>query len=78
MIIKQDISLKDFNFWAGAKDTVKYLTDEELDRIEAYLDYDVAVEFEATEINDWLWFQRDEIAEILGYEDFDKIIEERG
>lgn len=34
MKIYTENSLTNFEFWSGAKDTVKYLTDEELDTIE--------------------------------------------
>lgn len=69
-------SLKDFEFWGGAKDTVKYLTTEELDYIEQMLDMDYEMMSE-TEINDYFWFEDDVIAETLGYENFEQLMKER-
>ena len=34
MKIYSEKSLKDFEFWSGAKDTVKYLTEDEINLIE--------------------------------------------
>ena len=47
-------SLRDFDFWAGAKDTVAHLTPRDLDRIEEYLEnVDWTSEMPTkTEIND--------------------------
>lgn len=69
-------SLRDFEFWSGAKDTVKYLTSEELDHFECMLedDYETMTE---TEINDFFWFEDNFIAKMLGYEDFEQLMEER-
>ena len=38
MTIKTETTLNNFEFWSGAKDTVKYLTESELDTIESYLE----------------------------------------
>ena len=37
MKVYEEISLKDFEFWSGAIQTVKYLTDDEMDAIEENL-----------------------------------------
>lgn len=74
MKIYEEKSLRDFDFWSGAKDTVKYLTDEELDQIEAILEDTYPDGMEDTEINDFFWFDDDTIAEWLGYNDFDEIM----
>ena len=78
MKIYTEKSLNDFEFWSGAKDTVKYLTESELDTIESMLE-DCAPEesYSDTDINDFFWFEDDTIAEWLGYDDFEQIIEER-
>lgn len=68
--------LRDFEFWSGAKDTVKYLTAEDLDYIENMLDMDYEPMSE-TEINDYFWFEDDAIAETLGYENFEALMKER-
>lgn len=74
MIIKTDTTLKNFNFWSGAKDTVKYLTESELDTIESYLKELYPEGMTDTELNDFMWFEDDTIAEWLGYNDFDEIM----
>lgn len=77
MIVKSDTSIREFNFWSGAKDTVKYLTLEELDSIESILDDLYPEGISATELNDFFWFDNDTIAEWLGCDDFDSLIKVR-
>lgn len=74
MKIYEEKSLRDFEFWSGACSTVEYLTDDELDQIEAILEDTYPDGMEDTEINDFFWFEDDTIAEWLGYEDFDAIM----
>lgn len=74
MIIKTETTLKNFDFWSGAKDTVKYLTESELETIESYLEELYPEGMTDTEINDFMWFEDDTIAELLGYNDFDEIM----
>ena len=73
MKIYYEQSLRDFDFWGGAKDRVKYLSDEQLDTIENTLEELYPEGMSETEINDLFWFEEDTIAEWLGYENFDKI-----
>ena len=74
MKIYEEKSLRDFEFWSGAKDTVKYLTLEELDQIEAILEEIYPDGMEDTTVNDIFWFEDDTIAEWLGYNDFEEIM----
>lgn len=74
MIIKTETTLKNFDFWSGAKDTVKYLTESELETIESYLEELYPEGMTDTELNDFMWFDDDTIAEWLGYNDFDEIM----
>lgn len=74
MKIYEEKSLRNFEFWSGAKDTVKYLTDDELDTIESILEDAYPEGMEDTEINDFFWFDDDTIADWLGYNDFEEII----
>lgn len=74
MKIYVEKSLKDFEFWAGAKDTVKYLGDNELDIIESILEETYPEGISETEINDFFWFEDDTIAEWLGYNNFEEIM----
>ena len=75
MKIYSDVPLTEFEFWAGAKDTVKYLTEEELDQIEQILEDIYPEGLNETDLNDLFWFEDDLIAEWLGYESFDEIME---
>ena len=74
MRIYRDIPLTEFEFWAGAKDTIKYLTDYELEQLEQILEDLCPEGLSEEQLNDIFWFERDLIAEWLGYEDFDEIM----
>ena len=74
MKIYSEKSLKDFDFWSGAKDTVKYLTEDEINQIETILEDCFPDGMDETEINDFFWFEDDTIAEWLGYSSFDDIM----
>ena len=74
MKIYAEKSLRDFEFWSGAKDTVKYLTLNELDTIEEILEDVNPDGMDETEINDFFWFEDDTIAEWLGYDDFEELM----
>ena len=73
----EDKGLRDFDFWSGAKDTVGYLTSDELDTIEDMLEDAYPDGMTETQVNDLFWFDTDVIAEWLGYEDFESLINER-
>lgn len=74
MKITSEKSLREFDFWSGAVDTVKYLTFEELDEIENILEELYPDGLDETAINDLFWFEDDTIAEWLGYNDFEEIM----
>lgn len=76
-IICEDKRLSDFDFWSGAKDTVKLLTTIELDIIEDVLEDAYPNGMTETQINDLFWFDTDVIAEWLGYKDWDALYNER-
>ena len=75
MKIYKDIPLTRFEFWAGGKDTVEELTDSELELIERILKHIYPEGLSAGELNNMFWFERDLIAEWLGYESFEEIME---
>jgi hypothetical protein len=75
MRIYREIPLREFDFWAGAQDRVEYLTDDELDLIERILEHIYPEGLSETDINDLFWFEDELIAEWLGYESFDEIME---
>lgn len=74
MKIYTEESLRNFEFWSGAKYTVNYLTDDELDQIEAMLEDLYPDGMDETDINDFFWFEDDTIAEWLGYSDFEELM----
>ena len=76
MKIYKETSLKDYEFWSGAKYTAEVLTSEQLDQVESYLE-DTAPEegYSETDINDIFWFERDWIAEILGFDSWEALEE---
>ena len=74
MKIYMEKSLRNFEFWSGAKDRVKYLTLHELDVIEDIFEDICPDGMDETSINDFFWFEEDTIAEWLGYDDFDDIM----
>ena len=76
MKIYTETALKDFEFWSGAKQTAQYLTDDDFDIIENILDEECE-NYSDTDINDIFWFEKDWIAEMLGYVDFDDLMEKR-
>lgn len=74
MTIYKEQSLQDFDFWSGAEDTAKYLTDDEIDTIETTLNDLYPDGMNETDINDFFWFENETIANWLGYDSFDEII----
>lgn len=74
MKIYTEKSLREFDFWSGAKDTVKYLTDKELDFIESQLEELYPEGMDETDINDFFWFDDAAIAEWLGYDSFEELM----
>ena len=76
MKIYTETALKDFEFWSGAKDTAQYLSDDDFDIIENILE-DEGESYSDTDINDIFWFEKDWIAEMLGYIDFDDLMEKK-
>ena len=74
MTYKVEAPHTEFKFWSGAKSTVKYLTSDELDTIEFILELEDYV-YTETDINDFFWFETDTIAEWLGYNSFDEIMD---
>ena len=66
-----------FHFWGGAKDTIEELTADEMDSLEQLIEEMFCDSDELptdTDINDFVWFERDTIAQHLGYDDFDELM----
>lgn len=75
MYYKVENSLECFGAWSGGNDTLQVLIEKgDCDKVEAiidslYADGEIPTE---TAINDFLWFERDWIAQELGYADWDE------
>lgn len=63
------------HLWSGGKDTAKYLSCNEIEQIMETLDEIYPEGIESTTLNDFFWFEDDTIAEWLGYDSFDEIME---
>lgn len=66
MKITTEQKLSEFEFWSGAKDRAENLTDEEFDTIEQYFEDLYPDGMNNTQINDWFWFEFEEIAQWIG------------
>ena len=73
MKIYREISLTDFDFWAGAKYTAQMLTREQFATIEEMLEEISPDGMDETALNDFFWFDQDTIAEWLGFEDWEAL-----
>ena len=68
-------NIHNFPFWSGAKDTIAELTIGEMNSLEQLIEDVFCDELPTdTEINDFVWFDRDTIAQHLGYEDFEELM----
>ena len=73
MKITSEISLRNFEGWSGAVDTLNTLTDDQKDALEANLKELYLDGVDETRLNDLLWFENDTIAEWLGFEDWEDL-----
>ena len=73
MKITSEISLRNFEGWSGAVDTLNTLTDDQKDALEANLEDLYPDGMDETSLNDLLWFENDTIAEWLGFDDWEDL-----
>ena len=73
MKITKEMSLRNFEGWSGAVDTLNTLTDDQKDALEAILEELNPDGMDEGSLNDFLWFENDTIAEWLGFEDWDDL-----
>lgn len=69
MKIYSEKSLRNFEFWSGAKENANELTIAQLDEVENILEDMYPGGMSETEINDLFWFDFDTIKEWLGITD---------
>ena len=69
-------SLDNFEAWSGGKDTLETLIEKgDVDSVECLIEELASMSEEGwsdTNINDFLWFERDSIAQHLGYSDWEE------
>lgn len=69
-------SLDSFDAWSGGKDTLDTLREKgDVDSVECLIEELASMSEEGwsdTNINDFLWFERDTIAQHLGYYDWEE------
>ena len=69
-------SLDNFEAWSGGKDTLDTLREKgDVDSVECLIDEYISTSEEGWsdgDINNFLWFERDTIAQHLGYSDWDE------
>ena len=73
LMIVTETDLTDFEFWSGARDRARCMTDDELRTVANYLCELYPEGMSDTAINDFFWFEEDTIAEWLGYDSFEEI-----
>ena len=75
MKICMETNLERFDAWSGGEDTLEVLREKGLcDRLEQILECDIFPDgCTDTELNDILWFERDTIAEWLGFSDWEAL-----
>ena len=73
MEYRVECDLDQFNAWSGGKDTLETLIEKgDCDDVQQLIEDTFLDEVPTeTEINDFLWFERDFIAQHLGYDDWD-------
>lgn len=76
MKIIEETSLENFKAWSGGKDTLDVLSHEDCENLERYIEELYPEGATDTEVNDFLWFEREQIAEVLGYRNADAMLEQ--
>lgn len=71
MKIYEEKSIKDFEFWAGAREFADHLSDDEWDILEAYLSETYPEGIANTDLNDLFWFDNEILLEILNVSEED-------
>ena len=75
MKVTIEVSHTDYDFfWSGGRDTIEDLTSEEVKIIFDYLEEAYPDGMTEYELNNFFWFERDFIAELLGYNSYDEIL----
>lgn len=73
MKITKEVSLENFEAWSGGEDTLNELTSSECEQLESQLEELYPDGIDETSLNDILWFERDWIADCLGYKNWEHL-----
>ena len=73
MKIIVETSLENFKAWSGGKDTLDDLSHSDCERLEQHIDELYPDGITDTQLNDFLWFERETIADLLGYRNYDAL-----
>lgn len=75
MKIITETSLERFEAWSGGEHTLNVLIEKDLcDQLEQIIECDIFPDgCTDTELNDFLWFEDDTIAELLGFKDWEDL-----
>ena len=65
MTIKQEISIRDFEFWGNAETNASKFTEEEWDIIDAYMEEMYPFGIDSTELNDIFTYYIEDILNII-------------
>ena len=69
-------SLENFEAWSGGKDTMDDLSHSDCERLEQHIEELYPDGITDTQLNDFLWFERDTIADLLGYRNYEALAEQ--
>lgn len=69
--ITEEIDLINFKAWSGGKDTLDDLSSDDIEKLQSIIEDIYPDGMTDTQLNDLLWFERDWIAEMLGYRSAD-------
>lgn len=73
MKIVVEKELWDFGAWDGGQRTLDVLDSDDCDALESYFAEEYEDGITDTELNDFLWFERDTIATICGFSDWEEL-----
>ena len=73
MKVYYELDLKNFPVWGGAKDTFEVLTYGQIQQLESMMEDCWGDDVSEADINDFLWHERDAVAEWLGFEDWEEL-----
>ena len=73
MKLYYELDLKNFEAWSGAVDTLRTLNYDQIEQLEGMLPDILGEEADETELNDFLWFETDSIAEYLGFRNWEHL-----